>query len=105
MVGDRQVVVYCLGDSYHAHIVALRGGVFGYFICCVLGVVPADIEEETNIVRFEDFDNSREILLAFELVAAGSECGARCVTQPAHGLLGFLRQIDEFLIKNAFDAV
>ena len=105
VVGDGKVVVDGLRDADNAHFVALRRRVVGDFIGSVLRVVSADVEEEADIVRLEDFDDARVVLFALEFVAACSERRRGSVAQPADCLLRFLRQVDEFFVQNAFHSV
>ena len=105
VVGDGKVVIYRFCDPDDAHIVALGGGVISYFVGGVLGIVAAYVEEKADIVRLEHFDYAREVLFAPELVAAGSEGGARRIAQAAHRLLGFVREVDELFVQNAFNSV
>ena len=105
VVGDGKVVIYRLGDPYDAHIVTLGCGFFLDFFGGVLRVVAADVKEKSDVVRLEYFDDAREVLFAPELVAAGSEGGARRVAQAANRLLGFVREVYELFVQNALHSV
>ena len=105
VVGDGEVVVNRLCDSYDSHFIALGRGVVGYFVGGVLRIIAAYIKEEAYVVRLEHLYYAREILFAPELVTAGAEGGPGRVAQAAHRLLGFVGEVDELFVQNALHSV
>jgi len=100
VVGDGKIVVDRLRHADDAKFIALRLGEFGNLVGGILGIVAADVEKVTDVVRFEDLEHAIEISLFLELVATGAESGAGGVLEGADLLLGLGGEIDEILVQD-----
>ena len=80
-------------------------GELGNLVGGILGIVAAGVEEEADVVGFEDFEHALVVSLLLELVAAGAEGGARGKFQAADGLLGLGGEVDEVFLEDAENAV
>ena len=109
VVGAEQVVVDRLG---HAHDPALVSGLLhelGNLVAGVHRVVPAVIEEITNVMLFENLKNAlvvRVILIGIlHLIAAGAERGGGGILEKLQlpGIL--LAHVEQAVVQNALDPV
>ena len=83
MVGAEKVVVYSLGNSNDVAIIAGILHKLGYLVASIHRVVTAVVEEITNIVFFEDFEQTvvvRGVILEiFELISHRTERRRRSI--------------------------
>ena len=105
VVGDHQIVVDRLWHPDDPQLVALLLGELGDLVGGILRVVSARVEEIANVVGLEYLEHPLEIGLLLQLVAHRTQRGARRRAQPADGLLGFGRQIDQVLLQDTQHAV
>ena len=109
MIRAVEVVVNGLGYAHHAAVITNLLHILGNFIAGVHGVVAAVVEEVTDVIFFEDFQNPLVVGIVHigigHLIAAGTKGGRGGILQQLQlggVLLGHIKQA---VVQNALDAV
>ena len=104
-----EVVVNGLGYAHHAAVITNLLHILGNFIAGVHGVVAAVVEEVTDVIFFEDFQNPLVVGIVHigigHLIAAGTKGGRGGILQQLQLGGVFLTHIEQPVIQYALDAV
>src|SRR6476660_5182636 len=108
-VGDRQVVVYCLGNTHAHNRIANCRAHLADLVGRVLRVSTAVVEKESNVMSFENLDQAlvlRPVLLnRSELVPTGPERSTWRMSERSDRGFGVQTRIDQIFSQRADDAV
>ena len=109
VIGAVQVVVNGLGNAHDAALPAGFGHIAADLVAGVHGIVSAVVEEVTNVVFFEDFQNPAVIGIVLvrigNFVAAGAQLGRGGMQQQLQFLRILLSHVVQLVVQHALDSV
>ena len=109
MVSTEQVVVDGLRDTHYTALVTRLHHILGNLVAGVHGVVAAVVEEVTDVVLLEHFKNTLVIgvvnIRISQLVAAGTQCRGRSITQKLELFAVFLVDVIQVIVEQTLDAM